>query len=318
MISIRSQLIKLIRGKHIDAAHIEQALVLTGVYPSNKTWGEFLDKLLLWLGFLSIAFAVLFFIAFNWELLGRFAKFGMVEVLIAAAVAVYWKFTEHPVMSKVALLLATIFLGVLLALFGQTYQTGADPWQLFFNWALLMLPWAIVSRFSVIWLLWLALLNTAFVLHHQTFGGFFLYSSDESLMWSLFALNTVALIVWEFLATRWDWLDEHWGARLIATASGTFITGLAVNAIFDKGSGWSILVWLAFLTGLYMFYRHFKRDLFMLAGAALSGIVVVLSVFIQTSNSSGASLLISIVLLALGSGAAIWLGRIHKEWNDGE
>ncbi len=44
---------------------------------------------------------------------------------------------------KAALLLATLLLGVFLALFGQTYQTGADPWQLFANWALLILPWEV-------------------------------------------------------------------------------------------------------------------------------------------------------------------------------
>jgi len=34
-------------------------------------------------------------------------------------------------------MVSTILVGVLLALVGQTYQTGADTWQLFFYWAIL-------------------------------------------------------------------------------------------------------------------------------------------------------------------------------------
>ena len=41
-------------------------------------------------------------------------------------------------------LFATAFLsGILLAVFGQVYQTGADPYGLFLAWALLILPWAV-------------------------------------------------------------------------------------------------------------------------------------------------------------------------------
>ncbi len=319
MISIRNQLAQLVEGRLIDPGHIDKALALVGVYPSTESWQRFLDKLLLWLGCLSIAFSVLFFIAFNWELLGRFAKFAMVEALIIAAIATYWRLSDHPLMSKVALLMAAIFLGVLLALFGQTYQTGADPWQLFFTWAMLMLPWAAVGRFPAIWLLWLALLNTATVLYYDTFGRLFgvFYSSDESLYWTLFAFNVLALVIWELLASQWDWLDERWSLRFIATASGVIVTWLATQAIVDSNHTWGVLVWLAFTIGLYVFYRHFKHDLFMLSGAALSSITVIM-VFLNSVlpiSGGGTYLLFAITLIGLGSGAAVWLGRIHKEWS---
>ena len=37
-------------------------------------------------------------------------------------------------------LLALLGIGGLFAYFGQTHQTGADPWQLFALWAALVLP----------------------------------------------------------------------------------------------------------------------------------------------------------------------------------
>ena len=52
------------------------------------------------------------------------------------------------------LVLAGLFLGALLALLGQIYQTGADTWELFAWWALLLLPWALAGASQALWLLW--------------------------------------------------------------------------------------------------------------------------------------------------------------------
>ena len=51
--------------------------------------------------------------------------------------------------------------GAVLALVGQTYQTGADVWELFAAWAALMLPFAWLSRSTASWVLWLGVANLA-------------------------------------------------------------------------------------------------------------------------------------------------------------
>src|SRR3546814_15416019 len=79
----------------------------------------------------------------NWNDLGRFAKFGLVGLLLIVAVIGYWRLGVDRAAGKASLLVASILLGALLALFGQTYQTGADTWELFANWAVLMAPWAL-------------------------------------------------------------------------------------------------------------------------------------------------------------------------------
>ena len=81
----------------------------------------------------------------------------------------YWRLGPERATGKAALLVAAILLGVLLALFGQTYQTGADTWELFATWAALITPWVIVGRFAGLWMLWLALLNVAIVLYFWFF-----------------------------------------------------------------------------------------------------------------------------------------------------
>lgn len=320
--SPRGHLIEFIEQGAIPADKVDDALAATGLLPNKKAWQVFIDQLLLWLSGLALSFAMLFFIAYNWEELGRFAKFGMVQVFMLLAIAIYWMRSEL-IIGKVALLVASISLGVLLAFYGQTYQTGADPWQLFFNWALLMLPWALIARFSAIWILWLSLVNLTCILYYQTFdnlfGGLFgsLFSAT-AVLWSVFLLNTLALGCWELLSTKIYWLDQPWAIRIVAVGAGMPATWLALHAIFSRdASAWSGLVWAIFSAGIFFYYRKIKVDLFMLAGGCLSGIVVIASVvgnaLLRSRGEAGDFLILALLIIGLSAGAAIWLGKINKE-----
>lgn len=320
MSTSRSQLIDLIEQGCIPADAIDSALGVLGVRPAGRNWRVFVDQLLLWLGGLALGFAVLFFIAYNWQDLGRFAKFGMVEAVIALAVLGYCKLADNSASGKVSLLVAAIALGVLLALYGQTYQTGADPWQLFFNWALLMLPWAVIGRFAAIWILWVALINVSLMLYFQTFRGFFgfVFSSNSSLLWALFIFNTTALVAWQLLAKHWHWLAQSWAIRLLAVGSGASITWLAMYSIFDSREFAAIpaIVWALWLAVMYYAYRKIKLDLFMLAGSCLSAISVIASFFaehILNHNDAGSFLVLAFIVIAMGGGAALWLKHLHRE-----
>ncbi len=115
MFSPRNQIIELVKQGAIPVEKTADALAVAGVAPDGPAWRRFIDGLLLWLGGLALAFAVLFFTAYNWQDIGRFAKFGMVEAAMVLGVGVYWKCGDGAVAGKVALLAATILLGVLLA-----------------------------------------------------------------------------------------------------------------------------------------------------------------------------------------------------------
>jgi uncharacterized membrane protein len=320
MISTRSQIIEFIEKGAIPKEKIGDALVAANLTPDARSWQTFIDHLLLWLGGLALAVAVMFFIAYNWNDFGHFAKFGMVEGFIVLAIAAFCMLGGDTVASKVSLLVATITLGVLLALYGQTYQTGADPWQLFFNWALLMLPWALISRFPAIWIVWVVLINISIVLYHQTFrGAFWIMFGPTGMLWMVFFFNTLVLSVWELLATRWNWLSERWAIRLLAVGSGCSLTGLVLNAIFDRNYvfDFSGLVWLVWLALMYLVYRKIRPDLFMLAGVCLSVITVSVSFLgkhMLKVGDSGSFLFLALVIIGMGAGAAIWLKNIHQEF----
>ncbi len=316
----RRQLIEYIEQGTIPAEKIDTALSAMKVTPDGKSWRTFIDHLLLWLGCLALAFAVMFFIAYNWKDLGHFAKFGMVEGFIVLVIVAYCKLAEGTIASKVSLLVATISLGVLLALYGQTYQTGADPWQLFFNWALLMLPWAVIGRFPAIWIVWVALLNVSIILYYLTFRGIFgfAFGSESGMLWVAFLFNTLAFVAWQLLATTWHWLSERWAIRFLAIGSGGPLTWLVLFSIFDhrEVGGSPGLAWLLWLVAMYYIYRKVKLDLFMLAGCCLSTIAVTVSFLgkhMLPHGGAGAFLFLAFIVIGMGGGAALWLKKVHQE-----
>jgi uncharacterized membrane protein len=320
MESKRSTIMRWLEQGLIAQDNAEQALSVAGVLPDAQRWQHFLERLLLWLGALALAFSLMFFIAYNWDAMGRYAKFALIEVAIVAGLAGYWKLGGELLAAKVILVVCSLLVGVLLAFYGQTYQTGADPWQLFFNWSLLILPWVVVARFAALWVLWLGLLNLSMVLYFQAMGGLFwiLFASTENLLWAAFVLNSLAWLVWEKAALHIQWLAERWALRLLALASGSAITWLNVFAIFDKSSTLyvSIPVYLLWMGSILYVYKARIKDLFMLAGFCLSGIIVVTSAaarMLSFDDDAGTFFILTLLVMGMTAGAAVWLRQVYQE-----
>ncbi|MCU0936086.1 MAG: DUF2157 domain-containing protein [Gammaproteobacteria bacterium] len=303
----------------IAAVDVRRALAVGGALPTGAEWRWFVDQFLLWLGAVLVATGVAFFVAHNWDALGRFAKLGLVEAALAVALgAVAWLGLDRPG-GKAALLGAAVLTGALLAFVGQTYQTGADTFELFAAWGLAILPWALLGRLPALWLLWLVVANLAVTLYYTTFGGLLgMLFKPERLLWILFAFNTLALVVWEALGRLGvDWLAARWAPRLIAAGSGGLITTLALWGIVDPGEtkGWGVPAWLLWLGAAYLVYRRTWRDVFVLA-VGVSSVVVVVPTFLTVRvelHDSGGFLLISLVVIGLSAVGARWLRAVAAE-----
>ncbi|NVF14323.1 DUF2157 domain-containing protein [Vreelandella maris] len=320
MASTRRELISLIEQGVIPPEELTRAVQASGLYPSNRAWAGFVDRLLLWLGGLALAFAVLFFVAYNWAEMGRWLRFGVVQAALVLAVVVATWPKDSLMVQRAALTSATLLVGVLLALFGQVYQTGADPWQLFFTWAVLTLPWVWVARFELLWMLWLGLMNLAIGLYFRTWGGpFGVLASSDAALWGLFELNTLVLIIWEWGARYRGW-PRQWAPRLLAVGSGVPMTLLAVTLITDVGLVWSpvLVIYPLWLAALYSIYRYWRPELFMIAGGCVSALTVTTLLLARLllwegDWQEGSLLLITIAVLAMGAGAVVWLKRLHRE-----
>lgn len=305
---------------HLTPGRLPHAFRIAGTLPGRVMWRRFLDGLALWMGAVFLAAAVIFFFAYNWKELGHFARFGIVELLLTTAILVSWRLGLEQMSGKAALLLATLLVGALLALVGQTYQTGVDPWELFATWALFALPWAVVARFSPLWLLLLALVNLAVSLYYHVFAGFFgLLFGTETLCWVLAGVNTAALIAWELAANSGVmWLAERWAPRIVATAAAGFLTFLAAWGIIDHNRGGfaefiGYSVWLACA---YAIYRHKVRDLYVLAVGVLS-LIIVITVFLGhllvRNGDAGAFLFVGMTVLGLSAVGGWWLRSVAQE-----
>jgi uncharacterized membrane protein len=315
MSRLRSEVLGWLDAGRVVPGREQEALRTAGILPSRADWRAFLAHLTLWLGTVALAAAVIFFFAFNWDDLGRFAKFGLVEAAIVAGLLVCWWVDLDGMVGKAVLVLLSLLTGALLALSGQIYQTGADTYELFAWWAALILPWVLVSRFTPLWLLWLAILNLSLLFYFQRFG------EGDGLLWSLFGLNTLALAAWEAgHRAGLAWLRDEWPPRLAAIASAFSATALIVWAIFGGGSqGENVLAALAYLAWLgclYLWYRHVRMDLFMLAAGVLSLIVAVASFLgehVLSGADAGGYLLIGLVVIGMSAGGALWLRSAAQE-----
>ena len=315
MSRFRSEVLDWFDAGRIARGREGEVLRAAGMIPAPAEWRGFLGHLTLWLGALALAAAVIFFFAFNWDELGRFAKFGLVEAAILAGLLVCWRADIDSLAGKACLLLLSLLTGALLALTGQVYQTGADSFELFAWWAILILPWVLVSRFAPLWLFWLALVDLCAILW---FGD---GPEGEPLMWTLFGLNGSALMLWE-AAHRLGaaWLRDEWPPRLVAIASGVMATILAISAITDSAGDprqrlLAASAYLLWVGAFYFWYRRIRPDLFMLAGGVLSLIVAIVALLSKHLLGEGSAgfLLIGLTVIALSAGGAIWLKSVARE-----
>ena len=215
----------------LTADGVERMLELAVARPSRADLQGFGVRVLHLAGVLSLAAGVVFFVAANWSALAVFGRFALVEAVLVGAVALaLWRPPPQAV-GRYALLLAFIVTGALFALYGQTYQTGADVYELFLNWALLGVVFAVAAQWSVVWAAWVLVLNVALWL----FCG---ARPEAGALWVLFSpwsLTTSQLLLVPLLVNVCLWavgllLERTDAARFAPRWLGRFALAWAVAA----------------------------------------------------------------------------------------
>lgn len=306
-----------------DAGELDAAAYLKGrescAMPlQTAEWYGFLRPLCAGLACLLLGAAVICLVAANWAELSTVARLAGVQLLLVVAASVALLPRLSHLLRTLALLLAGMLLGGLLGLVGQTYQTGADPWQLFAGWAVLVLAWAIGAKSVVVWLFWAALGNLAIGLWASQRAAQSLHAAI-----TLFAIfNLVLLAAWEAGWRRHAWLRTTLGPRLLATLLLSVLTWHAVLHAVDslRGQGVAALFWWAFSAlGILLFYRYVRRDVAMLALALVTVIVILTTQLMVTLDSwwqQGSGVLwlavLAVLVLMQAAVAAAWLRRVAE------
>lgn len=316
---------------------------------SAKTWHRFFTQFTGITSAISLALALVFFIAYNWLYMGKMAKFGLVETALILSIVAYAVLAHKGLFKlgqQLLLLIASIITGSLLALVGQVYQTGADSWQLFFSWAALIMVWVVIARLPALWLLWLGLINVSFMLYHNATGFGFITAAYSDLLYLILltAINGLALILaLKFTDKFSNKVIPYWPASSIAATTPKVKT--PVKAVIFR-LNWSIytvaalVIYFATRLGLYpllnispllptilafgawlavmaFFYQRFRKkqiDLLMLtlvSGSVILILMVIATQYIAPYLGDLALFALAFILIALSASAVNWLRNLN-------
>lgn len=140
-------------------------------------------------GAILVGMGIIQWIAANWSVFGRFGRIGLAELFVLAPMlTLIWRPAWRVPMGIIAMLGS----GATLACIGQTYPTGAEPWQLFALWATLNAPFCYAIRSDALWVLWAIITNTATTLVIQQNARTWGDSDATALHAQLMALGAIA------------------------------------------------------------------------------------------------------------------------------
>lgn len=324
----------------LSEAAYRRALEIAGLAPSRSDWLRNISHFLIAVGVLLIVAGVTAFFAWNWAGLGYMKKFALIQSGIVATAVLAWRLGIDSIGGRASLFSSAFLVGVLLAVFGQVYQTGADPYGLFLGWAILILPWVIIGRQAALWMLIQVLLNLAFIMYWtqvldppngwwqltQLLGPLVWLGStvmNSDLASSLFVMNTIALLVWETVSRRGvSWMQGRWYPRVIAfSAFSTVLLPTLViifAAAFDERGGLTFVspfLYIAATAACLYYYQYRKPDLFILTICLLGAIMVITSLFVRYMfRDIGSALVLAMLLIGQVAGAAYWLRNVSRRW----
>lgn len=264
--SLHEQLYRWTAEAGLDAPRAAQLWRLSGL---GEPPADVLGRLRLGAAGLAagmLGFGVMLWVAANWGELPRVARFGLLQALLAASLLGAW---SRQAWRGAFALLALLTLGGLLALFGQTYPTGADAWQLFALWAALALPLCLGARSELVWTPWVLVMVTAIGLWTHAHAGFHWIFEPATL--GVHTLGFAALLL---LCTAMALKPptpgvQPWAWRAAVLLSVVSLSATALGGLFSRdvqpqfGLGLSALA-----IGLAAAWHH--REVYALSAQALA------------------------------------------------
>jgi uncharacterized membrane protein len=267
---------------------LDRALDIATSTPGAAAWHRFLSRALALLGTALILAGVVCFFAYNWDRIGRFGKLGLIEVgIMAAALVGWWRLPR--LSGQIALTAAAVLVGPLLAVYGQTYQTGADPYGLFLTWALLVVPWVIAARFTPLWVIEVVLLDVALTLWwtqvanrpwaEHWVGNFVIVA----------LVHAVAIAVWEWQIRRpRPWLSDTWAPHELALVGfASLVVGASTFVLepddyagrLNVAGAIALALLIGFVAAGFWYYQQMRPDRFMVTAAGAAGLALGAVVF---------------------------------------
>ena len=302
-----------------------RAMDFCGFRPEGNAWLAYGRQLCLLGGALFFVAGVVCFIAWNWAAMTPLVRMALTGAVVSGSGLAAVLLGPDTRLGRVLLLVCGLAIGPMLAVFGQTYQTGAELWELFRVWTALLVLLALAGRQTGLWFAaWLVAnifaalwLGRGLASPFDALGQFFTVPE-----W-LFAIGC-AIVCWEWAGRRavaslqqgtqqddaYSWLCSRWMPRLLFFDLVSRTAFFLISMIFGLNYGTEhYALWLphnfvvGFAVGVtgfsWWWYRTRQPDLFMLATLLAAGAAVLLSALAESELFFSAGTMIALLLWGL-------------------
>lgn len=299
---------------NISSSAVRKALE-DQVYHQPPAWNHFVKWFLLSLGVGFTLSGIIFFFAYNWAELSKFTKFGLAQGLLVVCAVSLWILRDKKHLQQIVLTAMAVITGLLFALFGQIYQTGANAYDLFLSWTLFITLWLIVSNFAPLWLIYLTLVNTTIVL----------YAQQIATHWDLVFLMSILILFNSLCLLLGKWLDGKmklfifpiWLENILALAVGFMAIIGVVNVVYEPFQlMYSLFLGLVTVFYVLAYYNAFQnKRVFYIALVNLSLIVITSAILLKFSDAYFMMLIISIFIIVGVTLTIKYILGLQKRWS---
>ena len=215
---------------------------------------EKIKKFFLYFSVIFLIAGVTSFTAYNWATMSSIEKLAVPSAIIIAGLGAYL-FLKKDIYKNLALFFSSFTIGTLFAVYGQVYQTGADTWILFRNWAIfLIIPMIATGYYSIVVLFSIVVaLGTNFYLE--------LYLSGAIIPFLSSLIFGIILIVYPFLQKSFKFkFNNVFYNTMIGIFYICFIASGSIAINEDDYGFIAIILYLAFVGVVYLVgYGQLKK-----------------------------------------------------------
>lgn len=288
---------------------IDQALK-ENVYHDKESWLKFLRLFLLSLGVGFTICGIVFFFAYNWPDLHKFVKIGLTEGLLVGTTVFALLPKINSTLKNIILTAAAALVGVLFAVFGQIYQTGANAYDFFLAWTIFITLWVLVSNFAVLWLFYLVLINTTLSF----------YADQVAHDWSETLMNLIHFLIYASVVilaiTSKKIQVPGWFLSALTLASAGYATlGITEGIFLEHDPSFFILILTAAVAFTLAVWNGLKtKSLFYLSIVPFCLIIIISAALFKISHKEMMFLLVSLFIIGSVTTTIKTLITIQKKW----
>ena len=297
---------------------MEDSIILSGSDKPKtadaKAWLRFLHVFTLTLGSGLMLAGIIFFFAYNWELMHRWVKMGIAVALILAVFAVTMTVKMSNFTRKITISVLCGLVGVFWAIFGQVYQTTADSYVFFLTWACCILAWVYIADFYPLWAIFIVLVSmgvfplfpdnswflTLLMLYGAVWTAFFIFAPK-------YLLNLSAPPSW-FISNMF----------VIEFGMAVFVVCLVIFRETDMLNGGITalnLLMALVVTVATIWYSLRQKNIWLYSMLFVGALIVLECVFIKCLTHEFGGLLLHLILsTATTIGAAFAIAVQYQKW----